>query len=136
MLKYISRPGWEVNWYKNSQDDINPDGNPFYSKPIVLLVGARTFSAAEDYAAAFKFMNRGKLIGQPTGGSTGQPISFDLPGGGTARICAKRDFYPDGKEFVGIGIIPDIPITPSIKDFENGNDTVRNKALQLLKGSY
>jgi hypothetical protein len=34
-----------------------------------------------DFAALFKYIQRGKLIGQLTGGSTGEPISFALPGG-------------------------------------------------------
>jgi C-terminal processing protease CtpA/Prc len=69
----------------------------------------------------------------PTGGSTGQPVSFNLPGGGEARVCGKHDSYPDGKEFVGIGINPDIIVQPTIKDLLNGVDAAKEKALQLLK---
>jgi C-terminal processing protease CtpA/Prc len=100
----------------------------------MLLVGPRTFSAAEDFAVAFDYMKRGKIIGQPTGGSTGQPVSFDLPGGGTARVCGKRDSYPNGKEFVGVGIIPDIVIMPTINDLkeEQGNSFDKRKLVPLV----
>jgi hypothetical protein len=30
--------------------------------------------------------------------------------GGSARICTKKDTYPNGKEFVGYGIKPDIEV--------------------------
>jgi carboxyl-terminal processing protease len=40
--------------------------------------------------------------------SNGQPIFFDLAGGGSFRIFSKRVTYPDGTEFVGYGISPDI----------------------------
>ncbi len=54
-------------------------------------------------------MNRGKIIGQPTGGSTGNPINVTLVDGIiSAGICTKKDIGPDGTEFVGVGIFPDI----------------------------
>lgn len=103
-----------------------------YSKPVVLLVGPRTYSAAEDMAAAFDMLNRGKIIGEPTGGSTGQPLSFTLPGGGSARVCTKRDSYADGTEFVGVGIQPDIVVKPTVEDIRNGDDTVLIAAKRFL----
>ncbi len=49
-------------------------------------------------------------FGEPTFGSTGQPMLFSLPGGGSTRGCTKKDTYPDGKEFIDYGIQPDIEI--------------------------
>jgi carboxyl-terminal processing protease len=73
------------------------------------------------------------MIGQATGGSTGQPVSFDLPGGGKARVCGKNDMYPDGKEFVGIGIMPDVPVERKAADLHKGKDAVLLKALETFK---
>jgi hypothetical protein len=61
---------------------------------VLVLTSARTYSAAEDFVVAFDAMQRGRIVGEATGGSTGQPLLFDLPGGGKARICTKRDSYP------------------------------------------
>lgn len=132
-LKYISRPGESVEWEDLQPDENAPDGKRYYSKPVIVLIGPRTFSAAEDFTVAFDYAKRGKLVGRPTGGSTGQPVPFSLPGGGSARVCGKRDTYPDGKEFVGIGIMPDVVVTPTIKDLLNGIDAAKNKAVELLK---
>ena len=82
----------------------------------------------------FDAMKRGTLIGEATGGSTGQPLSFDLPGGGSARVCAKRDTYPDGREFVGKGIEPQITVAPTIEDIRAGRDPVLQRALAMLAG--
>ncbi len=101
--------------------------------PTVLLTGHGTASAAEDfliYADNQKHMTR---IGANTFGSTGQPYMFDLPGGGSARICTKQDIYPDGREFVGYGIKPHIEIKPTLADYLKQNDPVLEKALQVLK---
>jgi carboxyl-terminal processing protease len=103
-----------------------------FHKPVVVLVGNMTFSAAEDFVVAFDLMKRGKLIGEPTGGSTGQPYSFKLPGGLSARVCMKRDTYPDGKEFVGVGVQPDILVVPTIADIRDGRDVALSKAIEFL----
>jgi C-terminal processing protease CtpA/Prc len=109
-----------------------PNGVYHYTKPVVMLVGSRTFSAAEDMAAAFDMMKRGKIIGQSTGGSTGQPLMFDLPGGGRARVCTKHDSYADGTEFVGIGIQPDIEVELTVEDLRNGVDRTLETAKSYL----
>jgi carboxyl-terminal processing protease len=58
---------------------------------------------------------------------------FDLPGGGKARICVKRDMYPDGTTFVGTGIVPDIHVPMKVEDVREGKDPVLERAaLELL----
>ena len=133
VIKHYSRPGDELQWEENQAGKGQPDGKVCYNKPVVLLVGPRTFSAAEDFAVVFDYMKRGKLLGMPTGGSTGQPVPFDLPGGGSARVCGKRDTYPDGKEFVGIGIMPNVMVKKTVKDVQKGTDSLKDKAIAMLK---
>ena len=112
---------------------MQPDAAHHYSGPVLVLTSARTYSAAEDFVVAFDAMGRGRIVGEPTGGSTGQPLVFDLPGGGTARICTKRDAYPDGRDFVGVGIQPQVRAAPTIADLRAGRDTVLETALTLLR---
>ena len=102
--------------------------------PVAVLIDARTFSAAEDTVAIFRLMRRGIIIGTASGGSTGQPWMFALPGGGKARICVKRDTYPDGTTFVGTGILPDIHVPLTIEDVRKGIDPVLERAALLLAG--
>ena len=84
-------------------------------------------------------MNRGTIIGTPSGGSTGNPITFDLPGGGWVQFCTKKDTYPDGTEFVGVGILPDIEVRETVSSFlskaETGidNSNATRKAIEVLK---
>lgn len=112
----------------NSGPAHNERSDPFDGK-VVVLIGPKTFSAAEDFVASFQLMHRGTLIGERTGGGTGQPLAFDLPGGGTARICAKRDEYPDGHTFVGVGIAPDIEVRPTVADVRANRDPVLVRAM-------
>lgn len=109
------------------------DGTRRFTKPVVVLSGPSTFSAAEDFLVAFDVMKRGRIVGEPSGGSTGQPLFFKLPGGGSARVCTKRDTYPDGKAFVGVGVQPQVVVRPTVADVRAGRDTVLEAALASLK---
>jgi C-terminal processing protease CtpA/Prc len=57
-----------------------------------------------------------------------------LPGGGTLRVCTERNTYPDGREFVGVGVVPDIQATPTIQGIRAGRDEVLEAALRVLEG--
>lgn len=116
--------------YDGETEEYGPNGKLLYTKPVAVLTSGATYSAAEDFAVAFDGMKRGAIVGEPTGGSTGQPLFFDLPGGGNARVCSKRDTYPDGKEFVGVGVQPHVRATPKAADIAAGTDAVLEAALR------
>jgi carboxyl-terminal processing protease len=112
---------------------LSPKGDKLYEKPIVVLTSARTYSAAEDFAGAFKSMQRGEIIGEASGGSSGQPLMIDLPGNGSARICTKRDMLGNGEDFIGVGVQPDIVVAQKLDDLRKGKDTVLDAALKRLR---
>ena len=100
--------------------------------PTAILIGHQTFSAAEDFLVMCDNQEHITLIGEVTGGSTGNSIKWDLPYGGTLTICSKKDTYPDGREFVGFGIIPDIESHLTVDDFRKGRDTALETALDFF----
>lgn len=102
--------------------------------PTVILIGNNTFSAAEDFLIYADNQKHMIKIGEPTGGSTGNPYAFLLPGKGGARVCTKKDTYGDGRIFVGIGVLPDITVKYTLKDYMDNNDPVLTKAIEYLKG--
>ena len=116
--------------------DYSPDTINLKEKRIVipttLLIGHGTASAAEDFLIMADNQKHIIKIGERSYGSTGQPFAFDMPSGGIARICTKKDTYPNGKEFVGIGVIPDISVIPSVEDLINRTDPVILKAIEVL----
>lgn len=113
----------------------NADGKHLFPGPVAVLTSSATYSAAEDFVLAFDIMKRGAIIGEPTGGSTGQPLFFSLPGGGRARVCTKQDMYPDGRNFVGVGIQPTILVRPTVEDLRKNKDTVLNAAIAYLSAT-
>ena len=101
--------------YKQSHDR-------HFGGPVAVLIGPRTFSAAEDFVVSFVAMKRGILVGRKTAGSSGQPLMLKLPDGGLARICTAQETFPDGRKFVDIGIAPEIKVRQTIADIRAGRD--------------
>jgi C-terminal processing protease CtpA/Prc len=100
--------------------------------PVAVLTSARTFSAAEDFVAAFDAMHRGVSVGETTAGSTGQPLFFQLPGGGSARVCTRNDRASDGTFFEGIGLKPTISVSPTLESLQHGTDITVDRAAAAL----
>ena len=41
--------------------------------------------------------------------------------------------FPDGTEFVGIGVMPDIEVSQTLEDFREGRDPVLDRAVEELE---
>jgi carboxyl-terminal processing protease len=63
------------------------------------------------------------LIGEPTGGSTGDPLTFALPGGGLARVSTTPNLG---------AIQPHVAVPRTVTDFLAGNDAALSAALARL----
>lgn len=119
-------------WFRGNNGVYQPDPTMHYAGPVAVLVGPKTYSAAEDFTVAFDAMKRGTLIGEKTGGSTGNPFQFSLPGGGMAMICTIDDTYPDGRAFDGVGIRPEIEVAPAVADIRSGRDPALERAMEVV----
>jgi carboxyl-terminal processing protease len=122
-------------WHEYPTQTIDPAGDDHYGGPVVVLTGPLTGSAAEDFLVPLDAADRITIIGQSTAGSTGNPVIIQLPGGGHAGICSVKDVYPDGREFVGFGIKPDIKTEPMIAGLLAGEDEALQRAIQFLETS-
>ena len=122
-------------WYKGDTMTFdNTIKEPKLDMPVVVLAGTNTASAAEDFLILIRQLKTIciPIIGEPSMGTTGQPMPFDLPGGGSARICTKRDTYADGTDFVGVGVKPDIDVKPTVQSIMSGKDAVLERAAAML----
>ena len=113
---------------------IEPKSNDPFPGPVVVLIGPRTNSAAEDFVVPLHAAGRATIVGQKSRGSTGQPLGFSfLDGKVSGLVCTKRDTYPDGREFVGVGVIPDVEVNATPADVIAGRDVVLEKGIDVLK---
>jgi len=96
-----------------------------YRKPVVLITGPRALSATDVFAAAFQDIHRGPIVGEPTGGSSGDPLPFALPGGGSGRVATS---IVTDHDFVGHGVRPDVLVAPTPEDVVAGHDVTLEAA--------
>lgn len=127
--------GVEDGWVEYDPDIIQPvSGKKPFLGPVVVLISEGTVSAAEDFLIPLDYAGRATLVGSPTAGTTGMNIpvygGFNIGG----RVCFKHDMYPDGREFVGVGVMPDIEVHPTLEDIAAGRDAVLERGIEVLQG--
>jgi len=105
--------------------------DPIYRGKILALTDFDCTSACEDFVMPLKYSGRATIVGERTRGSAGQPFLYDFGNGMSFRISSRRMYLPDGAEFEGVGIAPDVEVRPSIADRRNGKDVVLERAVRL-----
>jgi len=103
------------------------------NSPVVILENTDTASAAEDLLIDFDNVNRATIVGTASYGSTGQPLFIEFADGSNVRICTRWCTYPNGKEFINIGVIPHIHAELTLNDYKNNYDSVLEKGLKVLR---
>jgi C-terminal processing protease CtpA/Prc len=111
---------------------IDPAAARRYGGPLVILTGPNTMSTAEDFIVPLDDSGRALIVGEPTAGTTGNPVNVVLPGGAILRVCSLWSTYPDGREFVGRGITPDVVVHPTVAGLRANRDEVLEKAVEVL----
>lgn len=108
-----------------------PPSMPIFHGRLILLIDGGCISACEDFVQPFKDNGRATLVGETTQGSAGVPASYDFHNGMSLRVAVKREYFPDGSEFEGVGIKPDVEVHPSIDNLRVGKDVSLEKAVEL-----
>lgn len=75
------------------------------------------------------------VVGDTTGGSTGQPYLMELGDGMRARVSARCCRLPDGSVFEGIGVAPDVFAAHSLSTVGTAADPVLDRALEVIRGA-
>ena len=112
----------------------NPPRAGAYRGRVVLLVDEGCGSACEDFLLPFKVSGRGTLVGTTTDGSTGQTYILEFADGIRVFIGAKRAYFPDGRPFEGVGLVPDREVRPTRDDLLSGRDPVLNVGTEVATG--
>ncbi len=131
-LYSAARRAWgrETQWATERVEIVPRDGKR-YLGTLVLLTDAVTHSSAEDIVIELLTAERATVVGGRTAGGAGNAIQSSLPGGGMLRVSTFRAAFPDGHEYVGTGVVPDVEILPEREDIVQGNDPVLSKAIEM-----
>jgi hypothetical protein len=124
--------GMEPVW-SEKHNLIQPRDGKRYLGPLVILTGGITSSTAEDFVLSLHYSKRAVLVGGKTAGISGNPLEIPLPGGGTFEVSTFKASYPDGREYVGIGIQPNVEVYPTQADIYKGTDPVLEKGIEVVR---
>lgn len=128
--KYAKTPttesAYQEAWVKGRQSNA-------YLKPIVLITGEETASAAEIFTLAMTQKSNVTHIGQTTSGMLSDVLEKELPNGWTIWLANEIYQDPNGNRFESVGFIPSQAVsTFSVEAIQAGNDLAVVKALELL----
>ncbi len=106
-LNLAPRESW--TWEKLPHETNGPY-RPLADKPVCVLVGAHTFSAAEEFAYTLQKMKRATIIGEHTRGGAHPSKRHVIDGTFVLSLPFAETISPFTKSnWEGVGIIPDIP---------------------------
>jgi carboxyl-terminal processing protease len=107
--------------------------DPAYSGRLILLTDRICSCACEDFVMPFKYSKRATLLGETTAGTYSMTRHVDYDNGMMLNISAVRHTFPDGSQFEGVGIEPDVHVDLSPDDLRSGRDPVLKRALELAQ---
>jgi carboxyl-terminal processing protease len=108
-------------------------GGEFLDLPVVVLVGPGSASGSEVLSAALRDHGRATLIGEKTFGKGSVNHLRELSDGGALYVTIARWRTPKGELIEGVGLQPDIPITPTTEDVDAKRDVQLFAAIDFLQ---
>jgi carboxyl-terminal processing protease len=104
-----------------------------YRGRIIVLTDRTTGSAAEVFASAIQESGRGIVVGQQSKGGVLGATHYKLPNGFDIHVALMDYHTAKGVRLEGRGVIPDVAVDLTIKDFRENRDAVLDRVRQLLQ---
>jgi C-terminal processing protease CtpA/Prc len=104
---------------------------PHIKAKIIFLVDGSAISYAESYMGYIEGYKLATIVGQPTAGTNGNMNSFSLPGGYRISFTGMKVLKHDGSQLHGLGILPNIFVSKTIKGVIEGKDEFLEKAIEI-----
>jgi hypothetical protein len=113
---------------RDEDDNLRPH---FYG-PVALLTNRSSYSATTFFTQYMRELPNVTVVGDTTGGGGGAPSYTELANGWQLRVSATQLVAPDGFN-VEDGIPPDVQLDLDPDDVANGEDTILEEALRLIR---
>ena len=118
---------------------INPRGGWQYTRPVILLSGRGGLSATESFVGAMRTLPQVMVVGDTTGGASGNPATFALGNGWQFTVPRWLEFGPDKRAIEGRGVAPHLTMTWDPSGYDSARDPLIDAAVGLLgerNGAY
>lgn len=118
---FTEDPRW---WFKS----VYESDAEWVDLPIVVIVNADSYSAAELLAAQLRESVSAPIVGELTSGKGYVQVTFPLPNGGGIGISTATYCTGSGHSLIGEGIVPDVEVA-----LTSSADEQLQAAIELLK---
>lgn len=134
VVSYVqTRSGPSANDLESPQArTVNARGGWQYTRPVVIITGRGGFSATESFVAAMRTLPNVTVIGDTTGGASGNPATFPLGNGWQFTVPQWIEYGPDRQPIEGRGVPPHIVIPWSVAYYDSDRDPLIDAAVGLL----
>lgn len=112
---------------------LEPRGAWQYERPVVVLAGRGSFSSNESFVSAVRELPQVTVMGDTTGGSSGNPAVHGLSGGWSYTVPRWIAYTADMRIIEWQGIPPDVPLDLGPEDFSGPGDPVLDFALRWIR---
>ena len=111
---------------------VRPRGAWQFTRPVVVLSGRGGFSATESFVAAMRTLPQVTVVGDTTGGASGNPATFSLGNGWRFTVPRWMEFGPDKRPIEGRGVAPHLAVTWDPASYDSARDPLIDAAVGLL----
>jgi carboxyl-terminal processing protease len=110
-------------------------GDGISGKPLIVITNNGSASASEIVSGALKDHKRAIILGENSYGKGSVQSIIPLKNGGGLRLTISKYYLPSGKSISEVGVLPDIFVEESGKDFKINTETDNQLkyAIDLLK---
>jgi carboxyl-terminal processing protease len=110
-------------------------GAKLYKKPVAVLIGPDTGSAAEGFAWIMKLRSPATLVGERTAGALLSAQTLEFGDGWSVRVPMAGVWGPDGTDYGDKAVIPHLQVSPERETLCAGRDKQLEAALQVISRS-
>jgi carboxyl-terminal processing protease len=105
-----------------------------YEKPVVVLIGPETASAAEGFAWVMRLRTKAKLVGRRSQAALLSADRFEFAPGWRVRVPTAGVWAPDGQDYGDRAVDPDIAVPIDPAPLCEGRDPALEQALAIISG--
>jgi C-terminal processing protease CtpA/Prc len=115
------------------EQGISPTDRPVYQGKTVMLIDERTMSQAEHTGLFFEAVAGTTFVGSQTAGANGDVTNLALPGGLYVSFSGHDVRHADGRQLQRTGLVPDVPVHPTLEGIRAGRDEVLERAIAFIR---
>jgi C-terminal processing protease CtpA/Prc len=127
----VRRPDRQGMEFQFSNWSLEPR-EPRIRGKVAFLTDGRAISYAETYMGMVEHYKLAEIVGGPTAGTNGNINPFDLPGGYSFFWTGMKVLKHDGSQHHGIGILPTVPVAPTLEGVRKRKDEVLEKGIEIV----